>query len=170
MAEMYRAGALPGGLRNPIGGELLIGNPPLENPLDLHFNFIDEQTVEMTFISSDGETHSVEINTERFTSTDRSLIDQKIFAQYSWASGAIHHYYFHNDKQIPESIADLQAAGIWPFDGSEINYLTGNPLKFFSKEPGDLYFDFEPEKAKVAVLFSNNQFTMSFVPPTFTSN
>jgi len=121
--------------------------------------------VEMKFLANDGQIHTMQISTDKYTPSPLSPLDQKIAAQHRWVSTALDHYYRWYDD-IPESIGDLQQAGLWPFTGSEINYITGEPLQFDSKAPGNIMISFASGKVLTRVVFSNNTVMFSGIPPT----
>ncbi len=153
IGDLLDDGWIPRNLQNPLTGE----------PMD--YGASDCQTDDLLITNSEGIPYlnclspsgsSTEIDlTESdcgqlgHVGADLILYNYQVRVHNSFKA------YWGEFDSLPESIADMQDAGFWPFDGNELNPLTLEPINFYNAAPGDLNFVFEADRVSCGFIFTD---------------
>lgn len=162
--QIYGLGLLPTNLVNPFSNQPLRLDPANPGPGEFRMDRINDNEATITISLPEGKVQTQRIDSSKFSrnAIQRSDVDRRIFLYIAWAHVSLHRY-FADKGVVPQSVDDLRNAGYWPFDG-QLNPVSGQPLKFFSKEPGDLNFKFG-YRAQACAYFTDGTFSCVSVDP-----
>ena len=154
--ELYEAGWIPGNLVNPVTDEPFDYNSVEKGPGEIIITPIDDQHV-ILYIGVpngqefEGDLESSMYSTAIHTGPDLRVAHHRHRVQLSFIQ------YWRVYQDLPMSIEDMKDGGFWPFDGSEVNPYTLEPLQFDNSDPGNLRFTFDIDKVRCTAYFPNNR-------------
>ncbi|MCK4721289.1 hypothetical protein KAU08_11540 [bacterium] len=163
--DLYQAGWVPGNLINPMTGNPLDYNAVECGPGDIVITPVNSTYSTITIFGPDGELSTFDLNEEfcwvRPSYNLRGA--DLIIANYSNRIQTALIKYWVDYDDIPYSIEDMQLAGFWPFDGTEVNPLTNEPLDFFSSDDGNLDFRFDPDEVVCTIHYENGRIAWALI-------
>ena len=160
--ELRDAGLLPTNMMNPVTDQALNLDPDYPEPGEFKFELINDQTIEITYVTPDGISSTATLDTSYYSDDHFNDANRRMSMYLGWVYSSFHTFY--NEKGfVPGSIDDLINSGYWPFEG-QLNPVTGMPLQFYSTELGDLNFTFG-YKAQAGAYFSNGKVSVMSVSP-----
>jgi len=145
--DLLEAAWIPGNMLNPfteeaydymandaVGGEVIIS--------DVSNNYCG-----LTILGFRNTSHTYDLYSDDIHPWNETE-EHRLLSGYIHRVETAFRWYWADEENVPQSIDDLKTAGYWPFDGTELNPYTGNPLVFNSNSSGDLEFRFEGEDVK----------------------
>jgi hypothetical protein len=155
VGDLLQAGWIPANLRNPItdgsfdyyatdvsGGEIIL----IRN---------DNNHSVIRCLSPMDTVSGFQINGADIDGRMPFGPDLQMDAYQTWLQYSLF-WYWNMYHEIPTSIEDMQNAGIWPFNGSEINPYTNGNLVIGGENPGDIFFATNGTEIKFTIYYSDD--------------
>ncbi|MCX6646242.1 MAG: hypothetical protein NTY09_07785 [bacterium] len=153
--ELYATGWIPGNLVNPVTDEPFNYNSVERGPGEIIITPVDNQHVILYIGLPNGQEFENDLESSMYSTTNYTGSDLRV-ANYRYRVQFSFFQYWRVYQDLPTSIDDMKDKGFWPFDGSELNPYTFEPLRFDDSNPGNLRFSFDLDEVMCRVYFQNN--------------